>query len=333
MHDHHHHHHHHEHHHHGGVARPATDENARRVAIALVLTATFMVAEVVGGLVSGSLALLADAGHMLTDAASLALALAAFRLTRRPADDERTYGWHRTQVLAAFVNALALLAIVAWIAWEAVARLIDPQPVGGTTMLAVAVGGLVVNIAAFMVLHRGDGDNVNMRGAALHVLGDLLGSVAAIVAALVILWTGWTPIDPILSVLVALLILRTTIPLLKRTAHILLEGTPESLDVAELRDHVTAQVDGVVEVHHVHAWMLTPERNLVTLHARIGQGADDGLVLRRIHDELRQRFGVGHATVQIERGEDCPAPPCRPQGRDAAEAVASATTSPHSCTH
>lgn len=322
-------HHDHHHHHHGNVGRPATDENARRVLVALVLTASFMVVEVIGGLVSGSLALLADAGHMLTDAASLALALTAFRLTRRPADAVRTYGWHRSQVLAAFVNGLALLVIVGWIGYEAVMRLIEPQPVGGATMLAVAVAGLVVNIAAFLVLHRGDRENVNLRGAALHVLGDLLGSVAAIVAALVILWTGWTPIDPILSLLVALLILRTTWPLLRRTAHILLEGTPESVDVAALRDHVAA-LDGVVDVHHVHAWMLTPERNLVTLHARIPADGDDVAVLGRIHSELREHFDVGHATVQIERGEDCPAPPCRPR---AGAGDAAATTSPHSRSH
>ncbi|GAA0592541.1 cation diffusion facilitator family transporter [Caenispirillum bisanense] len=326
MHDHHHDHH---HHHHHDALEPAADAgNARRVTIALVLTASFMVAEVVGGIVSGSLALLADAGHMLTDAASLALALVAFRLARRPADAARSYGWHRTQVLAAFVNALSLLVIVGWITVEAVLRLLEPQPVLGGTMLAVAVGGLVVNIAAFAVLHGGDRTNVNLRGAALHVLGDLLGSVAAVAAAVVILWTGWTPIDPILSLAVALLILRTTLPLLKRTGHILLEGSPEGLDVGRLGDHIARTVDGVEEVHHVHAWMLTPERNLVTLHARVRPGSDDGLVLRRIHEELRSRFGVGHATVQIERDEPCPAPGC-PPGRVAA----AATTSPHSCTH
>lgn len=311
------------------MAAPASDRDARRVLVAFGLTASFMLAEVVGGVVSGSLALLADAGHMLTDAASLALALFAFRLARRPADAERTYGWHRVQVLAAFVNALALLVIVAWIGWEAVERLLAPQPVGGGMMLGVAVVGLAVNVASFAVLHGGDQRNVNLRGAALHVLGDLLGSVAAIVAALVILWTGWTPIDPILSLLVALLILRTTLPLLRRTAHILLEGTPEALDVAALRDHV-ATVDGVVEVHHVHAWMLTPDRNLVTLHARILPGADDDTVLHRIHDELRERFDVGHATVQIERDPECPTPPCRPgQG----SGPVPATTSPHSRSH
>lgn len=296
----------HDHHDHGamGAAGP-TDQNARRVLIALVLTAGFMLVEVAGGLISGSLALLADAGHMLTDAASLALALAAFRLARRPADDVKTYGWHRGQVLAAFVNALALLVIVGWIAFEAVQRLIEPTPVQGQAMLAVAAVGLLVNIASFWVLHRGDQDNVNLRGAALHVLGDLLGSVAAIVAAVVILWTGWTPIDPILSVLVAALILRSTIPLLRRTAHILLEGAPEHLDIERLRAELPGVVRGLSDVHHLHAWALTPDRTLVTLHARVEEGADDHAVLHDIHTELDRRFGITHATVQIERAQ-CP---------------------------
>lgn len=329
-HDHHDHHHHGHHHHHHGLGGAATDENARRVTIALVLTASFMLVEVAGGLISGSLALLADAGHMLTDAASLALALAAFRLSRRPPDEDKTYGWHRGQVLAAFVNGLALIVIVGWIAVEAVLRLIEPEPVAGTAMLAVAAVGLAVNIAAFMVLHGGDQENVNLRGAALHVLGDLLGSVAAIVAAVVILTTGWTPIDPLLSVLVAALILRSTVPLLRRTAHILLEGTPEAIDVDRLRRELPAAVEGLDDVHHLHAWALTPERSLVTLHARVGADADEAVMLRRIHQELTGRFGITHATVQIERAGCMDA---EPGSRRAALAAAGATASPHSHPH
>jgi len=176
---------------------------------AFVLTAGFMGAEVAGGLLSGSLALLADAAHMLTDAASLALAWCAFRIARRPADPRRSYGYHRGQVLAAFVNGAVLVAIVAWIFIEAVQRLMNPVPVEGGLMLGVAALGLAVNVIAFLVLHGGDRENLNMRGAAAHVLGDLLGSAAAIAGALVILWTGWTPIDPILSMLVGLLVLRS----------------------------------------------------------------------------------------------------------------------------
>ena len=204
--------------------------------LALVLTGGFMVVEVIGGLAAGSLALLADAGHMLTDTLSLALAFVAFRIGRWPHDARRTYGYHRFQVLAAFVNGLTLVAIVGWIAIEAIRRLLEPVEVLGGLMLAVAVIGLVVNIAAFAILHGGDRRNLNLRGAALHVLADMLGSVAAIVAALVISITGWMPIDPLLSLLVVLLILRSAWFLLRRSGHILLEGAPEWLDEAELRE-------------------------------------------------------------------------------------------------
>ena len=185
-----------------------TNSNLRRVIIALVLTASFMFVEVAGGILAGSLALLADAGHMLTDTMALALAALAFHVSKRPADAKRSFGYHRFQILAAFVNGLTLLVIVGWILFQAVVRFIDPPDVLGQTMLIIATIGLFVNIVAFAVLHGGDRDNLNIRGAALHVAGDLLGSVAAIIAAIVIIYTGWMAIDPILSVVVALLILK-----------------------------------------------------------------------------------------------------------------------------
>jgi cobalt-zinc-cadmium efflux system protein len=281
-------------------------DSERRVLLALVLTGGFMVVEVIGGLAAGSLALLADAGHMLTDTLSLALAFVAFRIGRWPQDSRRTYGYHRFQVLAAFVNGLTLVAIVGWIAIEATRRLLEPVEVLGGLMLAVAVIGLVVNIAAFAILNGGDRRNLNLRGAALHVLADMLGSVAAIVAALVISITGWMPIDPLLSLLVAVLILRSAWMLLRRSGHILLEGAPEWLDEAELRGALVAAVPAVLEVHHVHAWMLTIERPLLTLHARVAPGVDQQEALRAIHLALADRFGIEHATVQIEIGEACP---------------------------
>ena len=279
----------------------ADADNERRVLWAMLLTGGFMLAEVVGGIVAGSLALLADAGHMLTDCAALALAWMAFRIGRRPHDARRTYGYHRFQVLAAFVNGLSLIAIVLWIAIEAVRRLLDPVEVLGGLMLVIAVLGLLVNLAAFWILHGGDRANLNIRGAALHVLGDLLGSVAAIVAALVIFWTGWMPIDPLLSVFVALLILRSAWTLVRRSSHILLEGTPDWLDVDELRRSLAAAVPLVEDVHHVHAWMLTSERPLLTMHARVGASADHDQVLKAIQEALLRDHGIAHATIQIER--------------------------------
>lgn len=300
-HDHRHHEHGHDHHGHShGHAHGAGNE--RRVLVALWLTGGFMVVETLGGILSGSLALIADAGHMLTDTGALALAWIAVRLARRPADDARSYGWHRAEILAAFLNGVVMLALSAWIVVEAAMRLAHPSPVLGGPMLLVAVGGLAVNILSFLMLH-GAGGSLNLKGAALHVLGDLLGSVAAIAAAIVILYTGFMPIDPLLSVLVALLILRSAWTVTRDSAHILMEGTPPGLDPDAIASDLVEAVDGVSDVHHVHAWSLTPGQSLVTLHAHLKDGADSHAALSGIQERLGTRFGIGHATVQIERGE------------------------------
>lgn len=273
----------------------------RRVMIALVLTAAFMVVEIVGGILSGSLALLADAGHMLTDTMALALAALAFRVSKRPADHRLTYGYQRFQILAAFVNGLSLLVIVGWILFEAVRRFLDPPDVLGTTMLLVASAGLVVNIVAFVVLHGGDRDNLNIRGAALHVAGDLLGSVAAIIAAVVIIRTGWMPIDPILSVGVAMLILRSAWTLVKRSAHVLLEGAPEWLDIDDMRQKIVGRVPAVTDIHHVHVWGLTPQDLMLTMHVEIEDTpASPTEVIRGVKQCLVAEYGIDHSTIEIE---------------------------------
>ncbi|HVY18425.1 MAG TPA: cation diffusion facilitator family transporter [Rhodopila sp.] len=302
-------------HDHSGHAHHHGDDHggdARRIAWALALTVGFMGAEVVAGFVSGSLTLLADAGHMLTDAAALGMALTAMRVSTRPSDKRRSFGYHRLPVLAALVNGLALFAIVGWIAFEAAQRFLAPVPVLAGPMLIVAVLGLLSNIAAFAILRSGSRDDLNMRGAAAHVVGDLLGSIAAIAAALVILATGWTPIDPLLSVLVALLVLRSAWAVIRRAAHILLEGTPEGFDAGQIRDAVAVAHPDVHDVHHVHVWSLTPERSLATLHVRVRGDASPGPVLRAVTRMLGDRFGLHHATVQIET-ENCP------EGADCAE--------------
>ncbi|MEX1080884.1 MAG: cation diffusion facilitator family transporter [Halofilum sp. (in: g-proteobacteria)] len=293
MHDHAHGHH---HHHHG---------DRWRLLAAMLLTGTFMVAEVIGGFITGSLALLADAGHMLTDTVALALAWVAFVLTDRPADHKRTFGYHRWPVLAAFVNGLALLGIVVWISFEAVQRLLDPQPILGGTMLMIAVGGLVVNIVAFALLHGGDRDNLNLRGAALHVLGDLLGSAGAIIAAGVIMTTGWTPIDPLLSLFVALLLVRSAWYLLRQSGHVLLEGAPYWIDPHTVERELPAAVAGVCDVHHVHVWSLSPERPMMSLHARATGEVDHDRVVSGTKRFLRERFGIEHTTLQVEYTEEC----------------------------
>ena len=288
-----------------GYSHSHGSDNVNRVQIALVLTGTFMVVEVIGGIISGSLALLADAGHMLTDTMALALAAFAFRVSSRPADGRRSYGYQRVQIIAAFVNGLSLLGIVGWILFEAVMRLIDPPDVIGRTMLIVASAGLLVNIFAFVVLHGGDQDNLNIRGAALHVLGDLLGSVAAIIAALVVIRTGWMPIDPILSVLVAMLILRSAWQLVRRSAHILLEGAPEWLDVDEMQEKIIARVPEVSEIHHVHVWGLTPQHLMLTMHVVLPENVVEPTpVVRRVKAVLMSDFGIDHSTIEAEYG-DC----------------------------
>jgi cobalt-zinc-cadmium efflux system protein len=274
--------------------------NERSVGIAALLTGGFMLAEVVGGVLAGSLALLADAGHMLTDFASLALAWLGFRLTRQPADWRRTYGFDRFAVLVAFVNGIALFAIAAWIVTEAIQRLAAPVEVLAGPMLWIAAAGLAVNVLAFFVLRSGDKTNLNIRAAALHVVGDLLGSVAAVIAALVILATGWTPIDPLLSIVVALIILRSAWRVVAESGHILLEGSPPGFDSRSIGDQLRSALPYVLDVHHVHAWSISQERPMVTLHACVAVGTDSGRAVREIKRRLAQEFRITHATVEIE---------------------------------
>ena len=286
----------HDHHAHGHIHGGG---NERAIGIAALLTGAFMVAEVVGGIVSGSLALLADAGHMLTDFASLVLAWVAFRLARRPADWKRTYGFDRFSVLAAFVNGLSLFVIAAWICIEAYKRLREPVEVLGGMMLGVAIAGLAVNVAAFWVLSRADGENLNVRAAALHVAGDLLGSAAALAASLVIIFYGWTPIDPLLSVLVAIIILRSSWVVVRESGHILLEGAPRGFDSRDVASAVEG-VPGVVRAHHVHAWSITQERPMVTLEVEIRDGADPRQIRTATKAMLREKFGISHTTVEVD---------------------------------
>jgi cobalt-zinc-cadmium efflux system protein len=259
-----------------------------------------MVAEVIGGLLSGSLALLADAGHMLTDAAALFVALVAVRFAQRKPNARHTFGYLRLTTLAAFVNALTLMLITAFIFWEAIQRFYDPQPVAGVPMLLVAVAGLLANIVAFWLLHHGSEEkNINVRAAALHVLGDLLGSVGAIAAAIIILYTNWTPIDPILSILVSCLVLRSAWALLKESLHELLEGTPGQLSVEVLQKDLTLNIPEVRNIHHVHLWQVG-EKPMMTLHAQVVPPHDHDALLRRIQEYLLKHYQIEHATVQME---------------------------------
>lgn len=274
--------------------------NERRSLIALLLVGVFLFVEIAGGLLSGSLALLADAGHMATDAASLLLAWSAFRLSRRPHDAGKSFGYYRFEVIAAFINGLALLLLVGWIVYEAIMRIKAPTPVLAGPMLAIAVTGLLVNLLALAALHGADRDNLNIRGALLHVVGDILGSLAAIVAALVILKTGWMPIDPLLSLLVAALLVRAGWSLIRRTVHILMEGSPDHIDEESLKRGLIAHVPGLVDVHHLHIWLLTAERPLLTAHLKMADTGNTNAALAAAKTWLAREYGISHSTLQIE---------------------------------
>ncbi|SJM33711.1 cation diffusion facilitator family transporter [Mesorhizobium delmotii] len=296
----HHHGHGHDHGHGHSHAPEVTSQNERVVLIGFLLTFGFMFAEIVGGLLSGSLALIADAGHMLTDAAALALAWAGFRFGRRIADKKRTFGYMRFEVLAGFVNAVSLLLLVGWIAYEAVERLITPAPVLAGPMLIVAVLGLAVNSGVFYMLMRGDRDHVNIKGAMVHVLGDLLGSVAAIVAAIAIWFTGWTPIDPILSVLLSAIVLRSAWGLLRSSMHILMEGAPLGFDPGVMRDGLVEGVPGLADVRHIHVWSITSGRATATMHIALDEAADPAVTVGRLKAKLAEDYGVEHSTIEID---------------------------------
>jgi cobalt-zinc-cadmium efflux system protein len=289
----------------------------KRLRAALALLIAFAVFEAVGGFWANSIALLAEAAHMLADSASLLLAIVAIRVGRRPANAHRTYGNRRFQTLAAYTNGLTLLALTAWIVVEAARRLIAPPQVNGNIMLGIAVIGGIANLAAFVVLSGAN--SLNERGARAHILSDLLGSGAATAAAGVILLFGWLPADPLLSIAVSVLILRSGWQLTRESAHILLEGTPAGFSVGQIEMQL-AGILGVSSIHHVHAWSLTGESPMVTLHAELSDGADRQQVLAAILIRLREGFGIQHATVQIEYGP-CAAPGAPDDCHDASASV------------
>ncbi|HMM66133.1 MAG TPA: cation diffusion facilitator family transporter [Dokdonella sp.] len=285
----------------------ANSRRERRLLFAFGLTTIMMVVEAVGGLVSGSLALLADAGHMLVDAGALMFAWLGAHFARRPADKLRSFGYGRLEVLVGYTNALTQMLLVAWIAFEAVSRFLDPAPILSGTMLVVAIAGLMVNLFVLRVLGGHDHDDLNTAAARLHVIGDLLGSLGAVAAALVVRYLDWLWADPAISIVVSLLILASAWRLLRRSAHILLEGVPEGVDAGVVASHLESQVDGVREIHHVHVWQLSGGHRVATLHARLHEGIEPDKAIQSIQGALKARFGVTHATVQIEAEEWCEA--------------------------
>jgi len=300
-----HHHHDHDHAHDHGIS------NDRRLTLALALTLGFAAVEAAGGWLAGSLALMGDAGHMLTDATALGLAALAARMARRPPSDRHSFGLGRLEVLAALANGVFMLAIVAGIAWAAVGRLLDPQPVHGPTVLVVGGLGLVVNLVAAWLLHGGEG--LNVRGALLHVLGDLLGSVAAIASGAIILVTGWLAADPVLSLLICALILFASLNLLRDGVHVLLEGVPQHVDLPQVGERLAAET-GVHSVHDLHIWVPDSGMTALSAHVVVTDLRDWPALLDRLHAVLREDFGIEHATLQPEPEEK----PLQPMSLDQA---------------
>ena len=303
----------HEHNHH--ATRADVAGNRRRLTLALILTATYMVAEIVGGLLANSLALLADAGHMFSDAAALGLSLVAVMLAQRPATSQRTYGFHRAEILAALSNGAALVALSVLIAREAWERLAEPPEVQGGLMLAVACGGLAINFANLMILSGGRKQSLNVRGAWLHVMADALGSVGAIAAGAVIYFFDWRWADPAASFVIAALVLYSSWGLIRETLDVLMEGVPKGISIDEVTDALK-ELPGVVDAHDLHIWSLTSGRNIATTHLVIDEEADHQRVIDQANRTLSERFSIAHATIQVEHDEL--ANKCNPCGPTAA---------------
>ncbi len=288
-------------------------EHERPLWWALGLTVSFLIAEVIGAWISGSLALLSDAAHMVTDATALAIALAAIRLGRRPPDDRRTFGYRRIEILAAAVNALILIGVAIYILVEALERFRSPIPIQTNAMLAIGVIGLVVNLICMRLLAAGSGSSLNMRGAYLEVWSDMLGSIGVIGASLAIRWTGWMPIDPIIAVLIGLWVLPRTWSLLRESGNILMEGAPANAKVPAVRAALLA-VAGVEGVHDLHIWSITSGRIALTAHLAVAGDAARDAIHSEARAMLQERFRIDHVTLQVEGqpcapGDHCDNPP------------------------
>ncbi len=289
-------------HHHGHSSEHACDSE-QKLLLAFTLTAVTLLIEVLGGWWSGSLALLADAGHMLVDVLALGLAWAGAHYARRPADIRRSFGYARLEVLAGYSNALIQIVLVAWIVFEAMLRFAAPHSVLSDVMLLTALFGLTINVVVLRVLRVHDHNDLNISGAHLHVWGDLLGSVGVVLAALLLRYAGWDWTDPLVAVIVALLILRSAWQLLHRSGHILLEGAPEDVAADDVIAALVQAAPQIQDVHHLHLWQLAGGKHIATLHVRLSDVSESVLALAVIKRVLRERFGITHATIQIEVSE------------------------------
>lgn len=290
------------------------DQNVRRLTVTLVLVIGYMVAEVVGGLWANSLALLADAGHMLSDAGALALSLLAMSIARRPPSTTHTFGYQRAEILAALVNGALLVAISGTIFVAAYHRIGDPPAVRGGLMMVVSSGGLAVNLAGLWILHGGRKQSLNVRGAWLHVASDALGSLGAIVAAVCVTWFGWNWADPVASLVIAVLVVFSAWALLRSTVGVLMQAVPSHIDIAAVHGALVS-IAGVREVHDLHVWSVTSGKDVVSAHVTAEPGADREAVMSEVQRRLRERFDLRHSTIQFDVDpalcDPCPPPTAR----------------------
>jgi cobalt-zinc-cadmium efflux system protein len=295
-----------------GHSHGPSEKQSKRLGLTLALVAVYMVAELVGGLLANSLALLADAGHMLSDAGALVVSLLALRVARRPASATHTFGYQRAEILAALGNGALLVAIAAYIFYEAYQRIGAPPEVRGGLMLAVAAGGLAVNLAGLWILHGGKSESLNVRGAWLHVLSDTMGSVGVIVAGVLIIVFGWNWADPAASMVIGLLVVYSSWSLLAETVGVLMQAVPRRIDLTAVEAALTS-VDGVVEVHDLHVWSLTSGRDMMSAHIAVAPGVDRQGIVEAIHHRLRHDFDLHHSTLQLDCPGECA--PCEPYAR------------------
>ncbi len=292
-------HHHHHGHDHGHAHAHDDGGTARRLVVVLVLTAIYMLAEAVGGWLSHSLALIADAGHMLSDVAALGLSLFAVWISRRPPTPTRSYGYHRTEILAALANAATLIAISIWVCVEAYRRFYEPPQVAGRMVMAIAAGGFLINLAGMWVLNGGRDSNLNIRGAWLHVATDALGNIGTVAAGAAVAYLGWMWADPVASVIIAALVCWSAWALLMESLDVLMEGTPSGIDPAKVRDALGTVV-GVQAVHDLHIWSIASGRVALSAHIAVDGTRADRDILPELCSTLRESFGITHVTLQLE---------------------------------
>ncbi|MFN7038857.1 MAG: cation diffusion facilitator family transporter [Alphaproteobacteria bacterium] len=274
-------------------------QDEKTLLLATIILFIFMIFELIGGVLSGSLILIADAGHMLIDASALALALFAIKISKKPADHKRSYGYERSKVIAALINSFTLIFTTLWIVIESFQRLFNPEPIAGKAVIILAIIGLIVNGFVAMLLARSSTHNINIKSALIHVIGDLLGYVAAIITGIVIIFTNWLQIDSILSFIFAMLMLKSSWSIAKDSIHILMEGTPKEIDIDQVKQELKNNFSEILDIHHVHIWSLTDNNLILTAHLKLPENYEI-IIIKRVKSFLKENFNILHSTIEIE---------------------------------